>query len=129
MTTAVEAFDRAFLWHFRALWLPEEYMDGDTLTVLTDNGHRGRHEPRIRLDGYSRAERYTPEGMDATRQLRDALTRGVGRWNLRVISKQRETVVTETTSFERYVSTVLIVMADGSLPNLLSLLGPGDAAS
>lgn len=109
----VPFFDRTFLWHFRGQWLPDEYMDGDTFTVLPDTGYDGRHEVAIRLEGIDAPERYDPGGPEATERLRSALLRATAiKWNLRIISKQRIRVVVETKTFERFVSTVFVVIGD-----------------
>lgn len=114
LATAIEVplFDREFLWHFRAKWLPAAYMDGDTFTALADTGYSGRHEVSIRLEGIFEPERNEPGGPEATRRLFVALSRGQGiaDWDLRIVSKQRIHVVVETKTFERYVATVYVVM-------------------
>ncbi len=116
-------WDRAHLWRFRAQWLPGEYMDGDTFTVLSDTGYDGRHEAEIRLHGYSADETWDPGGFAATERLRAALTQAAPtRWNLRIVSLQRVRVVTETKSFTRYVSDVWVAMADGMLRDVKELL-------
>lgn len=120
--SAVATFDENLLWHYRAKWLRDEYMDGDTITVLTDNGHGSRYEPRIRLIGYSAEERYTPAGKIATAALRAVLEQAVGKWNLRIISQQRQTVIVEGKTFDRYPSHTFIVTADGDLFDVVRLL-------
>jgi hypothetical protein len=124
----VSEFDRTRIWHFRAKWLPAEYMDGDTFTALCDVGYRGRHEPRIRLVGYSTPERYEPGGLEATVALIHALQQGVGKWPLRIVSLQRETVVSEVTTFERYVSVVYVVRPGDQLVNIITLLNVAEVS-
>lgn len=120
--TAVEDFDRTYLWHFRAQWLRDEYMDGDTFTVLTDNGHGSRYEPRIRLLGYNAAEWYGHGSLEATEALREVMNTAVGKWNLRIISQQRQLVIVESESFDRYPSLVWIVHENGDMTNLMTPL-------
>ena len=115
-------WDRQFLWRFRARWLSDDYFDGDTFTALADTGYDGRHEVRVRLQGFMAPERRDPGGAEATRRLWDALNTGVGEWPLRIVSQQRETVVTEVTSFERYVSNVFVVRDDRMLIDVRELL-------
>ncbi len=114
-------FDKASLWRYRALAL--RVIDGDTLTVLADSGYYGRHEVHIRLAGFSAPELREVGGTAARRALADVLTTADAvPWPLRVISRQRETVVSEVRSFERYVADVLIVR-DGVLVDVTTLLG------
>lgn len=103
-----EAFDRTYLWHFRAELLGIH--DGDTVTVLADTGYRGRHEVRLRIANIWAPELSMAGGALATRRLTDilALRDHTERWNLRVITQQRERVVTEVTSFERYVGDLYV---------------------
>lgn len=118
-----EAFDRAYLWHFRAK--PVRVIDGDTFVVLADCGFSIRHETTIRLHNV-----YAPElhGKDAIAGARwkDALSaifdRLSGEWPLRVVTVQLKTKVAEDVTFIRYVSDVHIVNDDGSLSNLAELL-------
>lgn len=114
-------FDRIFLWRFRARVL--RVIDADTAVVLADCGFHGRHEARIRLADYSGPELREPGGEAARARLEAALRRADGSdWPLRVISQQRETVASETWSFERYVATVLVAQPDGGLVSVVELL-------
>lgn len=51
----------------------EEITDGDTFIFLCDTMFRGRHEPDIRLVGYSAPERNEAGGTEATQRLKDWL--------------------------------------------------------
>ena len=111
-------FDRDHLWHFRAY--PLRIIDGDTAVLLCDTGFGGRHEVHIRLAGVWAPERGEPGANEATVKLADALFGeayhpGEAGWNLRVVTQQRETVVEETRSFERYVATVYAVGRKGEM--------------
>ncbi len=112
-----EDFDRAFLWRFRAT--KARVIDGDTVAVLCDTGYRGRHEARLRLAGIDAPEMGTGAGALARLWLDKELDRAwvwTKTWELRVETIQRETVVSETTSFERWVSRLWMVSPDdGSL--------------
>lgn len=121
MTDAL-GWDRDHLWRYRAKWLPDGYADGDTFTVLVDSGHWGRREVRIRLLNYSMPELNEEGGVDAMVRLMNTLRQGVGLWPLRVVTHQKETVVAETTSFERYVATVYIVDINRTMRDVVSLL-------
>lgn len=113
-------FDRAQLWRFRAR--PLSITDGDTLRVECDCGFYGRHEVAIRLAGFSAPETHEAGGDEATRRLMLAVESGVGEWPLRVATLQRETVVREVRSFERFVADVWVVQADGELVDVVELL-------
>lgn len=113
-TAATDTFDRTLLWRFRAQLL--RVLDGDSCRLLCDTGFGGRHEVAIRLLGFSAPERYQAGGPEATQRLHDALARGVGEWPLRVATLQRETVVSEVRSFERYVAQVWVAAPEGLLP-------------
>jgi endonuclease YncB( thermonuclease family) len=118
-------FDKGFLWRFRAR--PDRVIDGDTFTVVADCGFGSAALPRIRVRGLNAPERFTPEGPAATGRLVAALNPTVltehnQRWPLRIVSLQRESVVEETRSFERYIADVYIVKADGSLIDLKELM-------
>lgn len=107
MTT--DEFDQSSLWRFRAR--PLRVIDGDTLVVLCDTGFRGRHEAHVRLAGYNAPESRDPGGADARRALDAAVFDRGGvavDWPLRVVTMQRETVVSEVRSFERYVADVYV---------------------
>ena len=124
-----EEFDRAHLWRFRATAL--RAIDAATVVVLADTGFGGRHEVRVRLQGIDAPESGTGAGKVATAWL-DRYLNSVfqpKRWELRVETTQRETVVAETRSFERYVGRVWVAVdADGPLVDLASLLvGAGHA--
>lgn len=109
----VRDFDRQLLWHFRAHWLADDYMDGDTFTVLADTGFSGREEVRVRLEGVFAPELGRSGGMEAREVLRAALSAaGTVPWNLRIVSLQRERGVNQVTTFERFVCTVHLVMGD-----------------
>lgn len=117
-----DGFDRTSLWRYRAM--PLRVIDGDTLVVLCDTGFRGRHEAHIRIAGLNAPELHQEGGIDARRAL-DAVIfdRTVHmEWPLRIISQQRETVVSETRSFERYVADVYVVCGDG-LRDVKDMLG------
>lgn len=113
-------FDRQLLWRYRAR--PLGVHDGDTLTVLCDTGYHGRHEAHIRLAGFSAPELNEPGGIEAKFRLIDALPFADKGWPLRVVSLQRETVVSEVMSFARYVGDVYIVQPDGGLLDVKELL-------
>jgi endonuclease YncB( thermonuclease family) len=112
-------FDRASLWHFRAYVV--RVIDGDTFVAMCDTGFSGRHEAHIRLDGVNAPELTDEGGITARLWLQANLPVGVG-WPLRIVTTQRERVVSEVTSFERFVAMALIVQPDGSLKNLKELL-------
>ena len=124
MTTEVEAWDRAFLWRFRAKWLAEEYADGDTFTALPDTGYNGREEVSIRLFGFWAPERRAPGGPEATALLRLVLAEADPglKWNLRIVSRQLVRVVSEQTTFERYVSDVSLVLPGGEMVDVVKRL-------
>lgn len=115
-----EAWDRASLWRFRAK--PIRVIDGDSLIVLCDCGFYGRHEARIRIADLWAPERNEPGGSEATARLAAALDADAADWPLRIVSRQRETVVSEVRSFERYVADVYVVGAGGELADVRSLL-------
>lgn len=117
-----EEWDRAVLWRFRARWLPDAYMDGDTFSAMTDNGMWARHRVSIRIADLWAPERDEPGGPEATARLAAALGRADAvEWPLRFVSQQRETVVTQVQSFIRYVGDVLVVI-DGELIGVRGLL-------
>lgn len=115
----VAAFD-AGLWHFRARL--DHPLDGDSLVILADCGYRAAALPHIRIANLNAPERWTPEGPEATRRLAEALALGVGEWPLRVVTRQRETVVSEVTSFERFCGDIWVVQPDGSLVDVKDLV-------
>jgi hypothetical protein len=121
----VEEWDRAHLWNFRARLV--RVVDADTIKVLSDTGYRGRHEPALRLHRVFAPKASTYEGAVAATWLGRVLGNrpqgGTGdgppdvpplhrEWPLRVKTVQRETVVEETTTFERWVSDVWLAPAD-----------------
>lgn len=118
-----DEFDRAHLWRFRAR--PLRVIDGDTLVVLCDTGFRGRHEAHVRIAGYDAPEIGEPGGQDARRALDAAVFERGGvalDWPLRVVTRQRETVVSEVRSFERFVGDVYVAVGV-RLVNVLDALG------
>lgn len=123
----VEAFDRERLWHFRAaVW---RVIDGDTFVALTDGGFKGAAMPHIRIAGYNAPEMSAPGGHAAKTLLaRTIPTFGSyadGQWPLRIVSHQRETVVREIQTFERYVADVYIIDREGRLQSVRGILvGP-----
>lgn len=120
-----EEFD-AGIWDYRATL--RRIKDADTLVLLVDTGFRGRHEPAVRLARCDAPERGTPAGKAAFTFVYDLLRGGMEYeslppvWGLRVRTVQRETVVEEVTSFERWVAEVWRVDADGTMLNLSDAL-------
>ncbi len=110
-------FDRAHLWHFRARFV--RAIDGDTVQVLADNGYDSRAEPRVRLSNANAPERNTPAGRLALAALATLLAPpayvAADPWGLRVRTEQRERIVAEERSFERWVGRVWVVGLDGTL--------------
>ncbi|MDQ3693171.1 MAG: hypothetical protein M3464_06050 [Chloroflexota bacterium] len=117
----VETFDRARLWHFRARL--ESVRDCDTIETLADTGYGGRHQAAIRLAGINSPENGTPEGDAATAWMVDTLSRWPisHAWPLRVVSLQRERVVSEVRSFERFVGSIYLIAVNGQLVSLSDL--------
>jgi micrococcal nuclease len=118
--TEVEVFDRQRLWRYRATLV--RVIDGDTLVALVDTGFFGRHEVHVRIAGL-----FAPEmGSEGGNAARDALSRALEPktfpWELRVTTKQRETIVSEVRSFERYVGDVSVVTDTGTLVDVKDLL-------
>ena len=109
MTDRATEWDRSHLWCFRAQLL--SVTDGDTCIVLADTGFRGRHEVKIRLEDVWAPELKLPGGDLAKSRLEHILMSGDSTtpWPLRVITTQRETVVSEVMSFERYVAHLAII--------------------
>ncbi len=108
--TTVHEFDRARLWRYRASLV--RIKDADSLSLLVDTGFSGRHEATIRLVGINAPERGTPAGEAATAWLEELMMQWSGfrgPWPLRVVSLQRETVVSEVRSFERFVGSVYLI--------------------
>lgn len=107
--TGSEAFDRSCLWRFRAKLLGIH--DGDTITVLADTGFRGRHEVALRIRDIWAPELSMVGGELAMLRLTDILARRdmTELWNLRVVTQQLKTKVSETMSFSRYVGDCYIV--------------------
>lgn len=115
-------FDRDLLWRYRAL--PLKIIDGDTCTLLCDVGYGARYEVHLRIAGLNAPELNEPGGFAARVRLATLLptwSPGTG-WPLRVVSTQRETVVSEVRSFERFVGDLYVCQPDGSLKNLKELL-------
>lgn len=116
----IEEFD-AGIWDYRATL--RRIKDADTLVVLVDTGFRGRHEPAVRLVRCDAPERGTPAGKAAFNFVYDLLHESLPPvWGLRIRTVQRETVVEEVTSFERWVAEVWLVEADGTMRNLSDAL-------
>lgn len=113
-------FDTLFLWHYRAKLI--EVLDGDTIVCLCDTGFYGRHEVHIRLAGFSAPERRQLGGTAATLQLTEILQTAVGDWPLRIVTLQRETIVSEVRSFERFVANIFVAQSDGMLRSVAELL-------
>jgi len=116
-------WDREYLWRFRARLV--SVTDGDTIVVLSDTGYRGRQEVALRIFGIDAPKMSTPEGKMAAHWLASTLLwgrYGFSPWLLRVKTIQRETVVTEVTSFERWVSRVWVVGEGGRLVDVAEAL-------
>jgi endonuclease YncB( thermonuclease family) len=118
--TWVERFDRECLWRYRATLI--RVIDGDTLVALVDTGFFGRHEVHVRIAGLFAPEMSSEGGEAARDALSKALEPMTSPWGLRVITRQRETVISEVRSFERYVADVFLVAADGALVDVKDLL-------
>lgn len=115
-----EEFDTG-IWDYRATL--RRIKDADTLVLLVDCGFRGRHEPSVRLARCDAPERGTPAGDAAFAFLVDLLIDGhIPGWGLRVRTAQRETVVEEVTSFERWVAEVWTVAPNGEMTNIADAL-------
>lgn len=110
-------WDRFHLWHFRAALL--RVIDGDTIVVLTDNGMYGRHETHVRIAELWEPELDIPEGVarrdHLISQLQLFLPPSSLAWPLRIVTRQKETIVSEERSFERYVGDVFLVLKNGDL--------------
>lgn len=119
---SAEAFDRAHLWRFRAK--PLRVIDGDSLICLLDLGCHARYEARIRIADFDAPEWNAEGGAAATHRLITAMNRLIPSWEwpLRVVSRQRETIVSEVRSFERYVADVFVVGAGDEMTDLRDLL-------
>lgn len=115
----VSEFDTQSLWHFRAY--VTRIIDGDTIVAMCDCGFSGRHEAHIRLDGVNAPELTDDGGIAARLRLQATLVPSPG-WPLRIVTTQRERVVGEVQSFERFVANVFIQRADGELTNVKDLL-------
>ncbi len=114
-------FDRTCLWQYRAQLL--RVIDADTAVLLIDTGFGGRHEVHLRIADLDGPERNTPEGPLAAQRLLGALwSAAETAWPLRVISRQRERVVSEVRSFERFVGDLYVTNAKGELTDVKDLL-------
>jgi endonuclease YncB( thermonuclease family) len=116
---STDVFDRSFLWRYRAQVL--RVIDGDTVVLLADTGFHGRHEVNVRIADLNAPELNEPGGQAARVRLVTALGWLTVGWPLRVVTRQRETVVSEVRSFERYVAD-LFVMEEGKLVNVREVL-------
>jgi hypothetical protein len=99
------------------------YLDGDTFTALVDTGFGGRYEARIRVSDLFEPEMAPqPGAVDARDRLIGAFNRvGWGEWSIRIVTMQRVRSISETKSFDRYVSEVYLAI-DGTLHNLTDVL-------
>lgn len=102
-------WDREHLWRFRAK--PVRVIDGDTFVALCDTGFSGRHEAHIRIADLLAPERTNPGGPSATFRLIGVMNTLIPSWEwpLRIVSRQRETVISEVRSFERFVADVYVL--------------------
>lgn len=116
----VTAWDRAHLWRFRAATI--RVIDGDGLVVLADCGFYGRHEVNVRIADLHAPELNEPGGKEAKARLENAVGWFGAGWPLRVATRQRETIVSEVRSFERYVCDLYVVGNGGDLVNVRELL-------
>lgn len=119
----VAEWDRQHLWRFRArLFRP---VDGDTFVAMPDCGFRIAGMPHIRILDFWAPELRQEGGLEARARLAVALTEweGVHDWPIRIESKIRERVVTETTSFERYIATVWVVDGSGEMTDVREVVG------
>lgn len=114
-----EEFD-AHLWHYRAQVI--RIIDGDTCVVLADTGFHGRHEVHIRIADLNAPELNAPGGAEARVKLVTTLGWLTVGWPLRVATRRRETVLTEVTSFERYVADLYVLDGGGNLVNVRDVL-------
>ena len=115
----VTDWDRGQLWRYRAR--PVRVIDGDTMVVECDTGFYGRQEVNVRIADLHAPELNEPGGKEARIKLNAALTWMSG-WPLRVVTRQRETVVSEVRSFERYVCDLFVVGNGGDLVNIKDML-------
>jgi endonuclease YncB( thermonuclease family) len=120
MSIDVATWDREYLWHFRASLL--RVIDGDTIVVNTDNGFYGRHEAHIRLQNVYARELSAYGGKADRDKLIRVLSYLPDGWNLRIITVQKVTIVSETTSFERYVADVFRADTGENIADTLELL-------
>lgn len=114
-----EAFDAA-LWHYRAQVI--RIIDGDTVVLLADTGFGGRHEVHVRIADLNAPELSEPGGAEARLRLMTVLGWLTVGWPLRVATRRRETVLTEVTSFERYVADIYVRDSKGDLVNVRGIL-------
>lgn len=120
-------WDRAHLWRYRAR--VASVTDGDTFTALIDTGFRVRVEMPIRIADLWAPELRQTGGDEAKRMLEFALGYNplvdaflpISGWPLRIVSRQRDTIVAEVRSFERYVADVYRVRGE-DLIDVRSLL-------
>ncbi len=106
-------WDRAHLFRFRAKLI--SVTDGDSIKCLLDLGCSARYEARIRIADLWAPERNEPGGAEAALTLMLAMETGVGDWPLRIVSRQRDTIISEVQSFARWVGDVYVCQADGEL--------------
>ncbi len=115
-------WDRCFLWHYRATLI--RVIDGDTFVALVDTGFSGRFEAHIRIADLDTPEMTEPGWADATAALEHALRHGTsfarGLWPLRIITRQKETIIAEERTFTRFVADVYI--GESFLINIRELL-------
>ncbi len=116
-------WDSGRLWGVRARLV--RVLDGDSLIALCDCGFAVRYEARIRIGDLWTPETGDPGGAEATAELVSALGMGTTDWPLRVVTRQRETIVSEVRSFERWVADVFVRLGDGTLSDVRVLLGMG----
>lgn len=113
-------WDRGSLWRYRGRTV--RVIDGDTAVVEVDTGYNGRHEVHVRIADLNAPELHQPGGFQAQVRLQLAIGWLTNGWPLRVVSRQRETVVSEVRSFERYVADIYLLDAGGDLINVREVL-------
>lgn len=107
------------LWHYRASLV--RVIDGDTVVLLVDTGFGGRHEVAIRVAGIDAPELPSVDGIAATVALRRIVARGTGAWPV-LVTTQRLRSGSEVMSFARYVGSLAIVEADGSVTDVAAAM-------